>query len=402
MRKWPLFPLIERYVLRQMVSPLLITLAVALLLLVVERLLRLLDLVLAVQGSLKVMVELLTFLVPHYMEMALPLGLFLAVLVTFDRFHRDRELDALHAAGVSPVRLMAAPMIAAMVVALLAFAVFGFLQPHGRYAYRAAIFDVKSASALALLQEGIFTVIEDAMVLVGELSADRGVVRKVFVHIEEEDETSVVITAPQGRIVGAHGPVPVVDLFHGIRMRVAAEDVYRTTPASTSVLAFGSLRSAIGSNEASDFRPRGKDERELTLPQLWRRAANPPVGAEPNPIVAELHGRLVRIATVLVLPVLAVAFGHARQARLQPFKFPAGMLVLVVYYQLVQAIETLVGSGHTGSFALWVPFACLVAGSLAAFTVTASGLPSRRLALAGGTSRDGTTPAGATPGDGRP
>lgn len=401
MPNWPLFPLIERYVLRQMVSPLLITLAVALLLLVVERLLRLLDTVLAVQGPLKVMVELLTFLVPHYMEMALPISLFLAVLVTFGRLHRDRELDALHAAGVSLFRLIAAPMIAAMVVALLAFAVVGFLQPHGRYAYRAVIFDVKNASAFALLQEGIFTVIEDATVLVDELSADRGEVGKVFVHKQEEDGTSVVITAPQGRIVGAHSPVPVVDLFHGIRMRVAAQDVYSTTPKSTSVLAFGRLRSAIGLDEASGFRPRGKDERELTLPQLWRRVANPPAGAEPNPIIAELHGRLVRIATVLVLPVLAATFGQARQARLQSYKFPAGLLVLVVYYQVVQATETLVASGHTGSFALWVPFVCLLAGSLAALTVTASGLPSRRLALAGGTLRDGTTPAGAPPGDGR-
>lgn len=406
----PPLPVIERYVLRQMVGPLLATLAVALLLLLVERLIRLLDAVLAVHGPLRVVVEMVTFLVPHYLGMALPLGLFLAVLLTFGRLGREGELDGFHAAGISLFRLIVPVMIAALVTAVATFAVLGYLQPYARYAYRTAVFDVKNAAALALLEEGVFTKLEGATVLVGRISADRTQVENVFVHKEgagQEDPgqegagSSVVITAPSGHTTG--GRAPVVDLFHGVRMEVAAAgSALRTEAASTNVLVFESLRTPIGTDDTIVFRPRGKDERELTLGELWR--GPPPADVEPSRVAAELHARLVRIAMVLALPMLAVPLGQGRNSKLQPYRLAAGLLVLVVYNEVVQVGEALTAAGRAGPLvALWVPFGCLVAGSLAAFVMAASGRSLRRPAwLDGGRSARAENARTGNARDGRP
>jgi lipopolysaccharide export system permease protein len=87
---------LNAYVLRLTVKPLFVAVLIALLLLLVERMLRLLDLVLGSKGSLDVLVKLLTFLVPHYMGLAIPAAFFLALVITFSGLQRDSEIGRAH------------------------------------------------------------------------------------------------------------------------------------------------------------------------------------------------------------------------------------------------------------------------------------------------------------------
>jgi lipopolysaccharide export system permease protein len=90
----------DSYILRQATKPLLTAVVVALLLLLVERMMRLLDFVLDSRGTLDVLLQLLTVLVPHYLGLALPAALFLALTIAFGRMQRDSELDAMLSAGI--------------------------------------------------------------------------------------------------------------------------------------------------------------------------------------------------------------------------------------------------------------------------------------------------------------
>ena len=65
------------YILRQTVKPLAVVLVVALFVLLIERMLRLLDLVLGAQGPLQIVFEIMAYLVPHYIGLALPISLLL-------------------------------------------------------------------------------------------------------------------------------------------------------------------------------------------------------------------------------------------------------------------------------------------------------------------------------------
>lgn len=84
---------IDLYVLRQTLKPLAIALVVALLVLLIERMLRLLDLVLGAQGPVKVVFEIMGYLVPNYISLALPLSLLLGVMLAFNKLKplRNRQ-----------------------------------------------------------------------------------------------------------------------------------------------------------------------------------------------------------------------------------------------------------------------------------------------------------------------
>ena len=136
-------PVIDRYVIGQVIMPLAIAMAIGLLVLLSERLVRLLDVTLGKKNSFAVIFEMLGYLVPHYLGLALPAALFLGLLFGFNKMSKDSEIDAFLAGGAGLHRL-ARPVIGlSIILSLISFAIFGWLQPHTRYAYRAVLFSVK-------------------------------------------------------------------------------------------------------------------------------------------------------------------------------------------------------------------------------------------------------------------
>src|SRR5512134_376469 len=157
---------IDLYVLRQTLKPLAIALVVVLLVLLIERMLRLLDLVLGAQGPMKVVFEIMAYLVPNYISLALPMSLLLGVMLAFNRLSRDGEIDALQGAGVSLARQSRAAVLAAFGVAAITLITLGYLKPYGRYAYETLVFTMSNAALHAFVQAGVFTHIQDTTFLI--------------------------------------------------------------------------------------------------------------------------------------------------------------------------------------------------------------------------------------------
>ena len=124
--------------------------------LLLERLLRIFEIVANTSDTLGVATRMLLNLLPYYLGLAIPVALFLGVLITVDRVSRSGELSAALAAGVSLFQIIRPFMWIAAFLALFSVVLMGYLQPLGRYDYRAAVHDVKQSSAEAVFQEGKF------------------------------------------------------------------------------------------------------------------------------------------------------------------------------------------------------------------------------------------------------
>ena len=62
------------------------------------------------------------------------------------------------------------------------------------------------------------------------------------------------------------------------------------------------------------YGPRGRDQRELTIVELWSARSNPRGKPSPAEISAELNTRLVMIASLPMLPFIGMSLG-LRQPR---------------------------------------------------------------------------------------
>ena len=128
--------------------------------------------------------------------------------------------------------------------------------------------------------------------------------------------------------------------------------------------------------EEASFRPRGRDQRELTLPELWSFPASATSKPDRGEIAAELHARLVLIATMPLLPLLAAPLALAGGPRRQRGGVVIGLLILVVYYEALSFGEQLAKRELlTPWLGLWLPFALLAAGSVWLFLRAAARRP---------------------------
>src|SRR3546814_14322875 len=119
------------------------------------------------------------------------------------------------------------------------------------------------------------------------------------------------MTARHGRLSSApQGETSTLFLVDGVRLesapaedgRPASRSSASRSPASRSgVLTFDQSEIPIDLVGQEPFRPRGEDERELTLTELWHRRAAPPPGVTTADMLAEFHDRLVRSLSVLFL-----------------------------------------------------------------------------------------------------
>ena len=357
----------DRYILRQLLSPMAITLLVGLLVMLIERMLRLLDLVLGSNGPITYVLRMLAYLAPHFLGMAIPLAFFLAIVLAFTRMSRDSELDALFSAGLGLHRLIRPVLLMTLAFFLLAVFIFNTLQPYGRYAYREMIFAVKNAALHAAIKEGVFTTAGDTTFLIGRISGDREVFSEIFVYKEDEDGASEVTTAARGTldVSSTTGP-PVVHLVDGVRMSVPKTGDEAETRAA--VLRFKEFRTPLADSGFTSFRARGRDERELTLVELWRWRHGGHDRVDDGDLVAELHGRLVRILAIIGLPFLAapLALGWRRSHR--SYGLVIGCVVLIGFNEVLRFGERSVA--HVGldpALGLWLPLVVFLIGSGAFF-----------------------------------
>jgi lipopolysaccharide export system permease protein len=360
--KGPVLKLVDKYLLRRIITTSLVMTGVGLAILLLERLLRLFGLVANPNKAFSFVGQMLVLLTPHYLSVALPAAFFFGVLLTFLRLRQDNELVVLSSVGQGLPRLIAPAMALAVVMTATAILILGYLSPHARYAYRALKSSVAEASLNAAVREGTF-IQADGLTFFAEGSvagSDRLQLSKVFVYEETDDGASIVTTGTQG-LLGQTGEDSgtILKLRDGVRAELPAGDDDART------LTFSDLSWPVATGEVASYRPRGGDQRELTLPELW--TAQPAADGQPSAdeIAAELNARLVIIASVPLLPLLAASLalvGGPRSERRSALFI--GLAILIVYYETLSFGEALVKDGMLApAIALWLPFLCLAGGT---------------------------------------
>lgn len=353
---------IDSYVLKLMGWPLLLVLGVAAMLLLLERMLRLFDLVVNQGGPFSIVWQMLLNLVPHYMGLALPVALFLGILIAFRGLSSSSELDVLQANGVGLSRLAVPVFTVTALVVILNLILVGYLQPYGRYTYRSLRFDLTSGALGASVQEGIYTEIADGFtLLVQDISEGGERLDGILVYTDDAEGNLVVLSAESGsfRLVGRERDI-VLNVTNGVQL------ARRPGEEERSILRFDSHDVLFELDNVEEFRDRGDGERELTFPELLtarQSGFDSTVTGEPvrpEVIAAELNARIVRSISNLVLPLIAIPLAIVRRRSDSSFGIAVGVVILLVYHKGLEFGEAMASAGTLPvSVGIWLPFVAL-------------------------------------------
>lgn len=345
---------IDRYMARLIAVPLIANLLIAAMLLVLDRIRILLDFVATQGGPVSVVWRMLANLLPEYLGLGIPIGLLLGTLLTFRKLATTSELDVMRGVGMSYARLLRVPYMYAIVLAVVNLGIVGFVQPHARYAYEGLRYELRTGALGASIKIGEFVKFGNRITLRIEQSQDHG--RKlsgIFLHRQNPNGGWLGVTAQTGQFLGTDNPDEI--MFRLTNGTLIEEEPGYKTPR---VLSFSVHELPISLPKYENFRRRGGDNRELTLPQLAQTGHNPDIPANVRATSrAEFHFRIVEVATMFLLPLLAVALGIPPKRSSSALGVFLSIVMIVSYHKINQYAADIAGLGKINPIlALWGPF----------------------------------------------
>jgi lipopolysaccharide export system permease protein len=345
---------IDRYLARLIALPLISTLVIAAMLLVLDKMLRLFDFVAEQGGPVSVVWRMLANLLPEYLSLGIPIGLMLGILLAFRRIATTSELDALRAVGLSYGRLLRVPYMYTALLAAINLAIVGFAQPYARYAYEELQFELRSGALGASIKVGEFTNLGQRMTVRIEQSTNRGAdLRGIFVRAESRQGRNLAVTAERGRFLRTDDPNVII-------FRLTNGTLIHNEPSfkAPRVLSFTSHDLPIDLPKVEAFRGRGGKERERTIPELVRIGRDQNQSLElRNESRASFHFRIVEVAMMLLLPLLAVALAVPPKRSSSGLGVFLSIVMVVTYHKVNEYAQDMGALGRVDPLiALWVPF----------------------------------------------
>src|SRR5260221_1323210 len=207
---------ITRYILRQTLATMVFvavcfTAAVWLL-----QSLRLIDLIVNRGLSAGLFAYLAIIILPRFVDVVLPIAVFIAVLFTYSRLLTESELVVMRAAGMSQTDLARPALITGAVgMALLLWMSF-YCLPAANRAFKDLQFEIRTRFASVLLQDGIFNTLSESLTIYVRSRDANGELVGLLVHDTRDPSKPVTIIAERGAFVDTDGG-PRVLMGHGGR-----------------------------------------------------------------------------------------------------------------------------------------------------------------------------------------
>ena len=251
------------------------------------------------------------------LEILMPSALFFSVLAAISRMHRDAEMNALYAAGVSRLRIMESVFKLAIIMALVT----GFISIEARpWAYResyrlesqaAAEFDLKKmATGEFVNMEG-----SDYVFIARGLDLERGLHRQVFLQKEhpKHKRTEVIIAESAALPDLNPGAATVAEFYNGYNY------LFDNQSKRDVTVEFKRMTVHLENNELQEKYRRKAESTELLA------------GSAAPKDIAEYQWRMSTPLATLLLALAAVPLGRSepREPRFRSFFVAIAIYVLI-------------------------------------------------------------------------
>ena len=218
--RWPdALNRITRYILRQLALSTLLVVVTLTSAIWLTQSLRFVDWIVNRGLPLSTFVYIAVLVLPSFLVVILPIALFSAVLFTYNKLQSDSEIVVLRAVGVSPTQLMAPALMVATAVTLLSYLLNLWLLPLSYRGFKDLQYEIRNNYSAVLLQEGVFTTIDQGLTMFVREQGRRGELFGLMVHDSRLETKPVTMVAERGAIVNtAEGPR--VDMVNGNRQEL--------------------------------------------------------------------------------------------------------------------------------------------------------------------------------------
>ena len=326
----PMATSLDRYILRQCFGVMIfVTVALSAAIWLAQSL-RLIDLIVNRGLSIEVFLYLALLILPRFLDIVLPIGVFIAVLFVFNRLSGESELVVMRSAGLSHLALARPVLMLAGIAFFALMSLSVYFLPASNRAFKDLQFEIRNRFVASLLQEGTFTTISDKLTIYIRARNERGELIGLLINDDREPRRPVTILAERGVFADTPAGARIV-MVNGNRQQ------FDTETRKLSLLTFERYTLDLASlHDAPVVRFREAQERflgELFFP--------------PSETGPELRlGFLVEAHQRILIPLSVFSFALIPLACLLPGEFDRrGQLKRALLAILIAFLSELLGIG---------------------------------------------------------
>ena len=291
--------LIDRYLLRQMLGPTLLATGALTAVALLSQSLAGLDLIVNQRQSAVVFLKVTLLYMPQLINMILPIAVFVAALVAFNRLHTEQEIVVCFAGGMSRWRVISPAMRLACVIAFIALTLNLFVQPAAFRELREELFAVRTDLASTLVREGEFTEPAPGLTVYTQSIDGQGDLHNLFIHQTKPNGQATTYTADTGHIAKRFGR-PVLIMRNGSTQEFSQKGVLNFLTFDEYVFDLSPLTDTA---ELVHYKPSDRYMHELFFPDL----SQPWEQRNRKSLLAEGHARIASPLYNITFMAMALA-----------------------------------------------------------------------------------------------
>lgn len=157
-------------------------------------------------------------LMPSFLTIVLPVSAFVTVVFVYNKLTTDSELIVMRACGLSQLQVARPALILAAAVTLAMYAITLYVLPLSFRNFKDLQHDIRTNYSSVLLQEEVFTEIQDEIVVYVSDRTEDGRLLDVLIHDKRKAEEPTTIIAEVAELVGSESG-PILVLFRGQRQQ---------------------------------------------------------------------------------------------------------------------------------------------------------------------------------------
>jgi len=341
------------YILKEVLPIFFIGLMTFTIILLMDKILRLIELVVNRGGSLSSILMLFLFISPSFLVMTIPVAVLLGTLLTFGRLSSDSEIIAFKASGMSLYQLFLPISIFALAAFLLTSFLVFYGLPWGNRGFKATLYQLAQSKADIEIKERIFNdAFSGLVVYVDRVPLQGNHMEGILIYDQREKGKSNTIIAKEGFLINNPESQEII-------LRLLNGDIHRFEPEAHIFQKIKFDTYDLKLELAKTFAAIEKKikDREMSIEDIRKKIEEiKTIGGDTTSYKVELHKRYAIPFTCIVFALIGVPLGIQPHRSGRSYGFILSILILLAYYISLTASEVLAVRKMIPAFAAgWTP-----------------------------------------------
>jgi len=324
------------YILKEVVPVFFIGLMIFTVILLMDKIVKLIELIVSRGGSIGNTLMLFLFISPSFLILTIPMSVLLATLLSFGRLSSDSEITAFKASGMSLYQLF----IPVSVFSVLAYLLTSFLVfyglPWGNRGFKATLYLISQSKADIEIKERVFNDAFDGLVVyVDKVPIQGRKMEGILIYDERDKGKLSTIFAQEGFLIQNQKSQEVI-------LRLQRGDIHRLEAQSNTFqrVQFDAYDLRLELAKALFAIGKKLKEHEMSIEDLREKIeAMNKRGEDTTSQKVELHKRYAIPFSCIVFGLIGLPLGIQPRRSGRSYGFVFSILILLAYYTCLIVFE---------------------------------------------------------------